>query len=196
MVVATLLLKMYDFKILKTRNTEKLLLLLVSAIMYFEVGERIGIASLLGVMTIGYILLEKREQSALQFSAKLAKVWVFAQVVLFTLVGTEVNVEVAIKAGLLGIIVIAIGLVGRSVGVWIATLGTNLSTKERLFCMIAYTPKATVQAAIGSIPLAAGTEAGGIILEIEVLSISLTAPLGALGTKMTAPTLLNKVEKE
>lgn len=195
LLVAILLLKMYSFKPLTTRNTEKLLLLLSLAILYFEVGEHLGIASLLGVMTIGLVMVEKRQDSANQFSQKLARVWIFAQVILFTLVGAEVNIGVAVQAGLIGALIIGIGLIGRSLGVWIATLGTNLNGRERLFCMIAYIPKATVQAAIGALPLAAGIEAGSIILAIAVLSILITAPLGAIGIKVGAPILLQKVEK-
>ncbi len=190
--MAVVLLKVYKLKPLNTRNTEKLLMLLALAILYFEIGENLGVASLLGVMTIGLVILEKRENSANQFAEKLAKVWVFAQVVLFTLVGAEVDIGVAIEAGLIGATIIAIGLLGRSLGVWIATLGTDLNIKERIFCMIAYMPKATVQAAIGSMPLAAGVEGGGTILAIAVLAILITAPLGAIGIKVGASILLHK----
>ncbi len=194
LLVAVLLLKLYQFKPLNTRNTEKLLLMLALSIIYFEVGEYIGIASLLGVMTIGLVILEKRQKSAVQFSEKLARVWVLAQVILFTLVGAEVNISVALEAGIIGAVIIGVGLIGRSIGVWLATLGTELNGKERVFCMIAYMPKATVQAAIGAIPLAAGVEVGNIILAIAVLAILITAPLGAIGIKIGAPVLLQKPE--
>lgn len=194
LIVAAGLLYLFKVKGLTTRHTEKLLLLLAIAILYYEFGEWIGIASLLGVMTIGFVILEKRNDIATDFSEKLAKVWVFASIILFTLVGAEVNIEVALEAGLIGVAIIALGLVGRSIGVWLATMGTNLNKKERLFCIIAYTPKATVQAAIGSLPLAAGVEGGSIILAIAVLSIVITAPLGAIGIKLSAPHLLNKAK--
>jgi len=194
LIVAAGLLYLFKMKGLTTRHTEKLLLLLAIAILYYEFGEWIGIASLLGVMTIGFVILEKREDMAHDFSEKLAKVWVFAQIILFTLVGAEVNIEVALEAGLIGVAIIAIGLVARSIGVWLATMGTNMNNKERLFCIIAYTPKATVQAAIGSLPLAAGVEGGSVILAIAVLSIVITAPLGAIGIKLSAPRLLNKAK--
>lgn len=194
LIVAAGLLYLFKMKGLTTRHTEKLLLLLAIAILYYEFGEWIGIASLLGVMTIGFVILEKRQDIANDFSAKLAKVWVFAQIILFTLVGAEVNIEVALEAGLIGVAIITLGLLGRSVGVWLATMGTNMNKKERLFCIIAYTPKATVQAAIGSLPLAAGVEGGSIILAIAVLSIIITAPLGAIGIKLSAPRLLNKAK--
>lgn len=192
LIIALFILFLFRMKKLTARNTEQLLLLLTISILYYEIGESIGIASLLGVMTIGLVIVEKTTDTAQLFSEKLAKVWVFAQIILFTLVGAEVNIEVALEAGLIGIVIIVIGLTGRSIGVWLATMGTNLNTKERLFCMIAYTPKATVQAAIGSLPLAAGIEGGSIILAIAVLAIIITAPLGAIGIKLSAPRLLQK----
>lgn len=192
LIIALFILFLFRMKKLTARNTEQLLLLLTISILYYEIGESIGIASLLGVMTIGLVIVEKKSDTAQLFSDKLAKVWVFAQIILFTLVGAEVNIEVALEAGLIGIVIIAIGLTGRSIGVWLATMGTNLNKKERLFCMIAYTPKATVQAAIGSLPLAAGVEGGSIILAIAVLAIIITAPLGAIGIKLSAPRLLEK----
>lgn len=110
----------------------------------------------------------------------------------FALVGAEVNVEVALDAGIIGLLIIALGLLGRSIGVWIATMNTELNNKERLFCMIAYTPKATVQAAIGGIPLAMGASQGSTILALAVLSIIVTAPLGAAAIYATAPKLLTQ----
>ncbi|WP_017470457.1 cation:proton antiporter [Amphibacillus jilinensis] len=191
-LVALLLLGLFKWRGFAPKHTEQLLLVLALAILYFEFGEWIGVASLLGVMTLGFILLERQPTIANHFSEKLAGVWVFAQIILFTLVGAEVNISVALEAGLLGIVIIICGLLGRSLGVWLATIGTNFNTKERLFCMIAYLPKATVQAAIGSLPLAAGVETGGVILAIAVLSIIITAPIGAIGIKWSAPRLLNK----
>lgn len=100
------------------------------------------------------------------------------------------NITVAFDAGLKGLLLIFTGLVGRSIGVLISTLKTNLNFKERLFCVIAYIPKATVQAAIGAIPLGLGVPSGELILAIAVLSILVTAPLGAIGIKISAPRLL------
>ena len=94
---------------------------------------------------------------------------------------SAVDVKVALDAGIVGLILIAIGLVGRSIGVVISLLGSNYNWKERLFCVIAYIPKATVQAAMGAVPLSLGVEAGDTILAIAVLSILITAPLGAIG---------------
>lgn len=194
LLIAVTLLKIYDLPALYFRYTEKLLLLLTCAALYFTAGERLGIASLLGIMTIGFVLLEKRAPSAARFANTMTHIWLFAQIVLFTLVGAEVNIGVALQAGLTGAAVLTIGLISRSLGVWLATAGTRLTGKERLFCIIAYTPKATVQAAIGALPLAAGVPAGHTILAIAVLSVVLTAPLGAMGIQFSAPRLLNKVE--
>ena len=108
----------------------------------------------------------------------------------FILVGAEVNINVAINAGKVGIIILTIGLLGRSIGVLISLIGTDLNYKERLFCIISYIPKATVQAAIGAVPLSLGVESGDIILAIAVLSILITAPLGAIGINYSATKLL------
>lgn len=192
LVLALFLIKIYDVKFLNARNTEKLLLLLGISIIYFEIGEHFGIAALLGIMTIGLVILEKRESAANKFSVKLAKIWVFAQIILFTLVGAKVDIGVAIQAGTVGIVIIVVGLMARSIGVFLATIRTKLNIKERIFCIIAYMPKATVQAAIGAIPLALGVGAGETILAVSVLAILITAPLGAIGIKYGAPILLKK----
>jgi hypothetical protein len=132
-------------------------------------------------MAIGFIILEKSEPIAHLMSQKLKKLWVFAELLLFVLVGAQVNISVAWKAGLSGVAVIAVGLVFRSVGTWISLVGTPYNWKEKLFCVVSYIPKATVQAAIGAVPLAAGVASGEVILAMAVLSILLTAPLGAIG---------------
>lgn len=141
----------------------------------------IPIAGLLGVMAIGFIILEKAEPVAHIISQKLKKLWVFAELLLFVLVGAQVNIQVAWQAGLAGAAVIFVGLGFRSIGTYVSLLGTPLDWKERIFCVIAYIPKATVQAAIGAAPLAAGVASGEVILAVAVLSILLTAPLGAIG---------------
>lgn len=182
------------FKKIKNKYVEKLLLLIAVSILFVEWGEHVGIAALLGVMTIGFLLLEKIPEHTSYFNQSLAGLWVFLQILLFALVGAEVNIEVALEAGAIGLLIIIIGLLGRSLGVWLATMGTPLNTKERLFCMIAYTPKATVQAAIGAMPLAMGAEQGATILALAVLSIIITAPLGAAAIYASAPKLLNQCE--
>lgn len=155
----------------------------------------VPIASLLGVMAIGFIILEKAEPIAHIISQKLKKVWVFAELLLFVLVGAQVNIHVAWKAGLVGTLVILVGLVFRSVGTYLSLLGTPYNWKEKLFCVVAYVPKATVQAAIGAIPLAAGVASGEIILAVAVLSILLTAPLGAIGILFLGERVLDREER-
>jgi len=161
-----------------------------------SVTERwVPIASLLGVMAIGFVILEKSEPIAHLISQKLKKLWVFAELLLFVLVGAQVNIHVAWDAGLAGTAVILAGLFFRSVGTYLALLGTPLTVKEKLFCVVAYIPKATVQAAIGAVPLAAGIPSGEIILAVAVLSILLTAPLGAVGIMLVGEKVLDHSER-
>lgn len=176
------------------RDTKKVLLILGTSILFTELEKvlktKIEIASLLGVMTIGFVIIKKIPDVGKGLALKFNKIWIFAEILLFVLVGAEVNVNVAINAGKMGILVILIGLLGRSIGVIISLLGTDLNWKERLFCVIAYVPKATVQAAMGAVPLSLGVESGDIILAMAVLSIIITAPLGAIGINFSAKRLL------
>lgn len=176
------------------RDTKKVLLILGVSILLTEfenlLKTKIEIASLLGVMTIGFIIVEKMPDLGERLAAKFNKIWVFAEILLFVLVGAQVNIGVALEAGMVGIIVIFIGLIGRSIGVLISLIGTDLNWKERLFCVIAYIPKATVQAAMGAVPLTLGVESGDVILAIAVLSILITAPLGAIGINFSKEKLL------
>ncbi len=183
------------FKKYHIRDTKKTLILIATAIILTGIEEvfknMIPIASLLGVMTIGFVLLEKYSKVANRISMKLSKVWVMAEILLFVLVGAQVNIYVALSSGLLGLVIIILGLVARSIGVLVSLMGTNLNAKERLFCVISYFPKATVQAAMGAVPLAAGVKSGELILAIAVLSIIITAPLGAIGIKIAGEKLLS-----
>ncbi len=167
------------------RPPKRTLVVLGVAILLTWVEEKahgvVPIASLLGVMAVGFMILEKSEAIAHLISQKLKKLWVFAELLLFVLVGAQVNIHVAWKAGLAGTVVILVGLVFRSVGTYLSLLGTELTRRERMFCVVAYIPKATVQAAIGAVPLAAGVASGEVILAVAVLSILITAPLGAVG---------------
>jgi len=153
-------------------------------------------AGLVAAMVIGFVILERDEAMAHELSTKLAKVWIFAEIVLFAMVGAEVDVRLAWQAGLVGALTIAVGLIGRFAGVWACLLGSTLDARERLFVAIAFSPKATVQAAIGASPLlamrAAGldTVPGDLILAIAVLSIVLTAPLGAWALRRFGERLL------
>lgn len=182
------------FKKYHIRNTEKMLYIISLAILLttFEtiIQSKIEIAGLLGVMGIGFVIFEKMPEVGEKMSLKLNKLWVFAQILLFVLVGAEVNVALAIDAGFKGILLITIGLVARSIGVILSLIGTKLNMKEKLFCILAYIPKATVQAAIGAIPLSMGVGSGDLILSLAVLSIIITAPLGAIAIKATGPRLL------
>jgi len=189
---ALALLAVFVFRLISKKYVEKLVLLLGATILFVEMGDHIGVASLLGVMMIGFVLLEKIPGQSREFSFALGGLWVFLQILLFALVGAEVNIAVALDGGIIGVMIIAIGLAARSLGVWLATMKSELNTKERIFCMVAYTPKATVQAAIGAMPLALGVEQGAAILAFAVLSIILTAPLGALAIYASAPRLLTK----
>jgi NhaP-type Na+/H+ or K+/H+ antiporter len=157
-----------------------------------ELKTKIAMSALLGVMTIGFILLEKTEIRAHKISQKLSKVWIFAEILLFVLVGAQVNIKVAWDAGLAGAALIFIALIGRGIGTYLSVTGTDLNLKERLFCVISYIPKATVQAAIGAVPLEMGVRSGDIILAVAVLSILLTAPVGAIGIMITGERWLEK----
>ncbi len=191
-IIGLILIKV--FKRYHIRDTKKVLLILGFSILINELEgvlkSKLDIASLLGVMTIGFVIMEKSPDIGKRLSNKYNKIWVLAEILLFVLVGAQVDVNVALKAGGTGIIIILIGLIGRSIGVMISLLGTNYNWKERLFCIIAYVPKATVQAAMGAVPLSLGVESGNIILAIAVLSILITAPLGAIGIHYLSEKLL------
>ncbi len=184
-LVAILLI--YIFNRFAIRDTKKTLMIIGVAILLTTLEEVlqaiIPIASLIGVMTIGFILLEKKPTVAERLSRKFNKVWVFAELLLFVLVGAQVNIYVARDAGFLGLFIITVGLIARGIGVYLSLLGTDLNIKEKLFCIISYSPKATVQAAIGAVPLAVGIPSGELILALAVLAIVITAPLGAIGIK-------------
>ncbi|MGM0608789.1 MAG: cation:proton antiporter [Candidatus Muiribacteriota bacterium] len=182
------------FKKYHIRDTKKVLLILGFALLLAAIENKlkskIEIAGLLGVMTIGFIILEYKSEVAGRLALKFDKIWIFAEIILFVLIGSQVNITVALDAGLKGLAIISIGLIARSIGVIISTIKTDLNMKERLFCIISYLPKATVQAAIGAIPLSMGIPSGEIILAIAVLSILITAPIGSILINITAPKLL------
>lgn len=131
-----------------------------------------------------------------RLSEKFGKLWLAAEVILFVLVGAAVDIRYTMTAGVTAVVMILIALVFRAVGVLICLLGTQLNWKERLFCIISYMPKATVQAAIGSVPLSMGLPCGKIVLSVAVLAILITAPLSALGMDMTYKKLLTKEKCE
>jgi len=185
------------------RATKRALSIIGVSIVLVHLGDmletkHIPFAALLAVMAIGYIILERRERMAHEISLKLGKIWVFAEIILFAMVGAQVNLQAAAQAGLRGAALILVGLFFRSIGSLLCTLGSPLSWKERLFVVIAYLPKATVQAAIGSAPLLAmqargmETTPGEIILAVAVMSIVLTAPTGAWAIAWAGKNLLTK----
>jgi len=180
------------FEKFNPRATKRTLILIGVSILLVRVQHllegHIPFAALLAVMATGFLILEKREHMAHELSSKLGKIWVFASILLFTLVGAEVEVKVALHAGLAGLGLIVCGVVMRSIGVQLCQLKSSLTKGERIFMTVAYWPKATVQAAIGAVPLAVMTQLGRdtapghIILAVAVVSILFTAPLGAAAT--------------
>jgi hypothetical protein len=146
-------------------------------------------------MAIGFFILERQEAIAHIISRELKRLWVFAELLLFVLVGAQVNVRVAWEAGFAGTLVVAGGLAARCVGTWLSLTGSGLDRREKFFAVIAYIPKATVQAAIGAVPLAAGIPGGEVILAVAVLSILLTAPAGAIGIKLLGERILVESER-
>ncbi|WP_300365074.1 cation:proton antiporter [Brachyspira sp.] len=153
-------------------------------------GGIIGFSGLLAVMSIGAYLKKSKEELSKRLSLKYSKLWVAAEIILFVLVGAAMNINYALKAGFFGIVLIFGALIFRMFGVFLSLIKTNLNKKERLFSMLAYCPKATVQAAIGSIPLSLGFASGEIILVIAVLAILITAPLGTFAIEFSYKKLL------
>ncbi|MDF2699595.1 MAG: Na(+)/H(+) antiporter [Haloplasmataceae bacterium] len=180
----------------RIRDSKKVILILSIAIFLVSLEKALEngvmIASLLGVMAMGFVITERIPALGVRLSAKFNKMWVLAELFLFVLVGAEVNMKVALDAGLIGLVVITFGLVARSMGVLVSTIGSHLNLKEKIFSIVSYLPKATVQAAIGGIPLSLGVIGGDLILAIAVLSIIVTAPLGAIGINFLAPKLLEQ----
>lgn len=152
----------------------------------------ITFASLISVMFIGIALKKDRPEVAFRLSQKYNKMWVWAEVMLFVLVGATVDIGYVAYAGVSSIVIIIGALIFRMAGVALCMAGTKLKLKERVFCMLAYTPKATVQAAIGGVPLSMGLVCGNTVLTVAVLAIIITAPLGAFAIDMTYRKLLKK----
>lgn len=152
----------------------------------------IPIASLIGVMTMGMTMREKNKKLSSELSSLFDKLWIPSEVILFVLLGASVNIESAVKGGVSAIILVLSVLVFRMLGVFLCTVGTKLNSRERIFCMLAYMPKATVQAAIGGVPLAMGIACGQTVLTVSVIAILITAPLGALAIDLSYRKLLVK----
>ena len=155
----------------------------------------VSVSGLLAVVSMACVIkLKSTAFVSKRLSEKFGKLWLGAEVVLFVLVGSAVDIRYTLSAGIPAVIMIFTALIFRTVGVLICMAGTNLNRKERLFCVLAYLPKATVQAAIGSVPLAVGLPCGNIILSVAVLAIIITAPLGAFGIDSTYKRFLVKEE--
>jgi len=165
------------------RDSVKVLIILSVSFLLLEVQNRlegiVPVSGLLAIMSMGILINQKYDVLAKRLSVKYNKLWLGAEIFLFVLVGMAVDLRYALAAGVRVILLIVVALLFRMIGVVLSLTRTKLSAKERLFCAVAYTPKATVQAAIGAIPLAMGLECGSMVLTVAVVSILLTAPLGA-----------------
>lgn len=167
------------------RNSSKVIIILAIAFLLVSldglVKNIIPISGLLAVIAMASSYKIKAEERVVdRLSEKFAKLWIFAEILLFVLVGAEVDIKYMTEIGSIGIVLIALGLIIRSIGVFISVRRSNLNKKEKIFTIFAYTPKATVQAAIGSVALSNGLDSGMSILSIAVLGIIITAPLGAI----------------
>ncbi|HAZ22482.1 MAG TPA: potassium transporter [Firmicutes bacterium] len=184
------------FKKIHMRDTVKVLILLSTSFLLVTLETTIKayvpMSGLLAVMALGGTILKQYGILAKRLSGKFSKIWVAAELILFVLIGATVDISYAAKVGIAAVALIFIALAIRICGVFVCLIRTKLNVKERLFCAIAYLPKATVQAAIGGLPLAAGIAAGNTILTVAVLAILITAPLGAIGIDATYKKLLAK----
>ena len=178
------------------RQSIKAIILLGAAFLLMAIETwlegTVSISGLLAVMSMACVIqLRCRKEVSDDLSAKYGRLWLAAEVILFVLVGAAVDIRYTLQAGAMAVLVIFIALIFRSVGVLVCLIGTKLNRKEKLYCIIAYLPKATVQAAIGSVPLSLGLPCGNIVLSVAVLSILITAPLGAILMDLTYKKLLN-----
>ena len=181
------------------RNSMKVILILGMSFFLMSVETwlkgKVSVSGLLAVVSMAAVIQIKCiPKVSKRLSEKFGKLWIAAEVILFVLVGAAVDIRYTMQAGIAAVLMIFVGLMFRAVGVSLCMLGTKLNKKERLFCVIAYLPKATVQAAIGSVPLAMGLPCGQIVLSVAVLAILITAPLGAAGMDLTYDKLLVRSE--
>lgn len=187
------------FKVFRVRDTIKVLIIIGISlfVVYMEsyINQFVPLSSLLAVMVIGITFLHRAEERAFRLRSRFDKVWVFAELLLFTLVGAAVDPSIALKAGLFALVLLVLQLTFRFVGVQLSLIKSNLDLKERLFTGVSYLPKATVQAAIGHIALEKGVPAGELILALAVVSILVTAPFGAVGIDLLYKKCLNKIDK-
>ena len=178
------------------RDSVKILIILSVSFLLLEIQNRlegvIPVSGLLAIMSMGIIINQKYSVLAKRLSVKYNKLWLGAEIFLFVLVGVAVDLKYAMAAGVAVIVLIVLALLFRMTGVAVSLIRTKLTKQERIFCMIAYTPKATVQAAIGTIPMAMGLECGSIVLAVAVMSILITAPFGAICVDNLYKKLLTK----
>ncbi len=179
------------------RNSMKVIIVLGVSFLLVSIESwlegKISVSGLLAVVSMACVIkMKSTTLVSKRLSEKFGKLWLAAEVMLFVLVGAVVDIRYTLSAGIFAVFMIIIALIFRAVGVLICTVGTNLTWKERAFCVIAYLPKATVQAAIGSVPLAAGLPCGRLVLSVAVLAIIITAPLGAIGIDSTYKKILAK----
>ena len=179
------------------RNSMKVIIVLGVSFLLVAIEDwlegKIAVSGLLAVVSMACVLKMKSIAFvSKRLSEKFGKLWLAAEVILFVLVGAAVDIRYTLEAGAAAVLMILVALIFRACGVLLCMVKTNLNAKERLFCVIAYLPKATVQAAIGSVPLAAGLGCGKIILSVAVMAIIITAPLGAFGMDMFYKKLLEE----
>lgn len=184
------------FRRMHIRDTGKVVILLSISFLLVTLEDHltgtVGFSGLIAVMSIGIAMRKNCGEVAKRLSAKYDRLWVSAELLLFVLVGAAVNIRYALMAGLAAVTLILGVLLFRMLGVWLCLVKTRLTKKERLFCMVAYCPKATVQAAIGTIPLGMGLACGDIVLTVAVLAILITAPLGAFAIDLLYKRLLRR----
>ena len=186
------------FEKVHIRDTVKVLILLSISFLLVVAEDHmttaITFSALIAVMFLGVGLQKYREVAAKRIAVKCGKMWVATEVFLFVLVGATVNIGYLSHVGLKAVVLICGALIFRMAGVFVCLLGTDMNGKEKLFTMMAYTPKATVQAAIGGIPLALGFACGDVVLTVAVLAIVLTAPLGAFAIDSSYKKFLTKTK--
>lgn len=189
------------FRRVHMRDTVKLVILLSTAFLFISLENALEgalpVSGLLAVMSMGVCIYNGYDVLAKRLSGKFAKLWVPAELMLFVLVGASVDVRAAVGAGWSILLLLAVGLVFRLVGCWLSLLGTDLNRKEQLFTVLSALPKATVQAAIGGVPLSLGLSCGSLVLTVAVVSILVTAPLGAIAIDLAYPRCLtHTIESE
>ena len=186
------------FRRFHIRDSVKVLIILSVSFLLLELQNRlegiVPVSGLLAIMSMGIIINQKYDVLAKRLSVKYNKLWLGAEIFLFVLVGIAVDLKYALAAGVVVILLVILALLFRMMGVAVSLVKTKLNKKERLFCMVAYTPKATVQAALGTVPLAMGLSCGEIVLTVAVISILITAPFGAIGVDNSYKKLLAKQE--